>query len=168
MVKIKIFLFAGVVCLVCVTNCLAQFKPMEESQVPLRVQTFFYAKYNNPSNVKWSNLENIGEERFMVEFDQSGTDMVAVYNSAGKIQEEVSIDKKTNIDEDLVMSSLEKYPDGKVLKGMKVTKFNLKENNEPQSYYEVSVKVGKETIVMYFDGDKQPLPKDNVFNLAVN
>ena len=168
MSKIKIVLSVGLFYLLCNTNCMAQFKTIPEEEVPVRVQTFFYAKFNNTKFPVWSSLENIGEARYKVEFEQGDAKKEAIFNAAGKVQEEVSIRKKAHVDQSLQAKSLEKYPDGKVLKETKVTKFNFQGMREPQSYYEVAVKVGKETVTVYFDGDKQPLAKDNVFNLAVN
>ena len=96
------------------------------------------------------------------------TDKNVIYDMGGNLQEEISVRKKTNMDYIMSSKSLDKYPEGKVLALRKVTKFNLQGISNPQSYYEVSVKNGKEIVYVYFDDDKQLMKNDNVFNLAVN
>ena len=158
----------GLIGLLVTFEGIAQETPISEDEVPMSVQGYFYSHYSNAKEVKWSNINNIGEELIRITFSMKDADKNVVMTMNGDIQEEVSVSKKANIDYIMSEKSLKKHPDGKVLALRKVTKFNLQGFTAPQSYYEVSLKNGKEIVYVYFDNDKQLLTNDNVFDLAVN
>ena len=162
------FCLISMMCLLIVSSGYAQEEAIPEDEVPMSLQGYFYSTYKNAKEVSWTKVNNIGEELIRVTFSMTDSDKNVIYDMGGNLQEEISVRKKTNMDYIMSSKSLDKYPEGKVLALRKVTKFNLQGISNPQSYYEVSVKNGKEIVYVYFDDDKQLMKNDNVFNLAVN
>lgn len=166
--KFTTYLIAATLCLLMTAQGFAQENILPEDDVPMSLQGYFYSTYKNAKAVQWTSVDNIGEKLIRVTFSMPDADKNVLLDMKGNVQEEISIKKKDNIDYIMSSKSLDKYPGGKVLALRKVTKFNLQGVTVPQSYYEVSVKNGREIVYVYFDDDKQLMTNENVFNLAVN
>ena len=155
-------------CLLLAFQSHAQDNLLSEDDVPMSLQGYFYSAYKNAEEVQWASVDNIGQTLFRVTFSMSDEEKNVLLDSDGNLQEEISIKKKDNIDFIMSNKSLEKYPEAKVLALRKVTKFNLQGVSTPQSYFEMSLKNGRDIVYVYFDQDKQLMTNENVFNLAVN
>ena len=168
MERIKIVSISFMLILFCSTSVIGQYKKMMEEEVPFRVQSFFYSKYNNVQNVAWGNLDEAGKQLFKADFEKDGDQMSAVLNKAGRLQEEIITRKKAKVDPILSAKSLLEYPEGKVIKEVVTTKFSTSSVSKNETQYVLSIKVGKEIVLLRFDHDKNVLNDDDQSGLAVN
>ena len=168
MERIKIVSISFMLILFCSTSVIGQYKKMMEEEVPFRVQSFFYSKYNNVQNVAWGNLDEAGKQLFKADFEKDGDQMSAVLNKAGRLQEEIITRKKAKVDPILSAKSLLEYPEGKVIKEVVTTKFSTSSVSKNETQYVLSIKVGKEIVLLRLDHDKNVLNDDDQSGLAVN
>lgn len=148
-----ILLFAGLLFL-CGGAIARQSEVIEENDVPLRVQAWFYKRYNNPFDLKWSKKQFSGMECFAVSFTHKSRVMNALYDSDGTILEESAVNKKPILSSEIKYYIDKNYDKFKTM-SLKSIKIFHKTLAEPTIYYQLVGKAGQDDVSVWFDSDNQ-------------
>lgn len=150
----KNFVFVVIGLLLFIVDGKAQTKEIDENDVPLKVQAWFYKRYTNPSDLKWSIKEFSGTECYAVSFSHKDREMNALYDQDGSILEESSINKKPILSSEIKYYIETNYDKFKTLK-LKSIKIFDKISAQPTVYYQLIGKSNQDDVSVWFDSNNQ-------------
>lgn len=155
------------VCFLLIANIsLAQHNPADAlNEAPLRVQSWFYQRYDNVSEVVWIRKKIDGELHHEASFDFKGNSVVALYDDEGEIKEEIIFNKKP-----VLTAGIKIYIDQNFTKfklaGLKSVKLFRNSGKEFTAYYELLGKDRHEEISFWFNGNNEIINKSDFANYA--
>ncbi len=161
-----LFLF---VCLVLLSDfSLAQKNSSNDAvEAPLKVQMWFYGRYENVLDVTWVEKEVAGELHYMASFKKKEKDIVVLYNKLGVIKEEIVFNKKPVLTTGIKTYIDQKFSKFKVL-GLKLVKIfdGTQRGKGFTTYYELLGRDKKEAVSFWFNDANEIINKNDFANYA--
>ena len=127
---------------------------LDENDVPLTVQAWFYKRYNNPAKIEWRIKKFSDKKYFAVSFAHKGRSVSALYDSNGTILEESTVNIKPVLSSEIKYYINQNYDKFKTM-SLKSIKVFSKLSPKPTIYYQLVGRANQDDVSVWFDSANQ-------------
>ncbi len=145
-----------------------QAQNLNDADVPIDVQKWFYSKYPGASEISWSAIKSkSGEDLFQAEFPFDSDDIEAIFSANGKLLYENREFHKSKSPAPIIDHASSNFGKFKLLAIHKHTNFDYGALHSQETNYELIMKVGKEVMTVWFNKDMNRHDQFETSNLAI-
>ncbi|MEL6556679.1 MAG: hypothetical protein AAFQ94_00750 [Bacteroidota bacterium] len=144
----------------------AQTVVIEENDVPLNVQAWFYKRYDKPKNLQWSTKQISGKKCFAVSFNHKGRLVSSLYDPNGAILEESAVNNNPILSSEIKEYVKANYDKFKALRLKSIKIFNTI-SPQPIVYYQLVGKTNQDNVSVWFDSNNQIRKKKDFSGYAL-